>query len=151
MKNKFLIIYFFICCICFPTIAQQIITAPIASTVNQTVSPTVTITYPKAYQHVRGEINIYGKAKPGAVVKLNITSTYFKKAYNQERITKGEGPIKRLNRKFTLKADKTGNWILKNVEFRNAGWEEDYTIEATVDGKSVKVNVQDHTHPVAID
>jgi hypothetical protein len=56
-----------------------------------------------------------------------------------------------MNRKFSLTADRSGNWILKSIELRNAGWEESFTITATSEGKTVSVNVYDNTHPVRID
>lgn len=112
---------------------------------------TISITYPKHDQKVRGDVKIYGKAKPGAVVKLKISSTYFKKAYQGERVSKGEGPIKRLNRSFTLTADRSGNWILKNINLTNAGWEENFTIKASAEGKAVSINVYDHTKGVRMD
>ncbi len=113
--------------------------------------PAISIIYPKHDQKVRGDIKIYGKAKPGATVKLKVTSTYFKKAYQGEKISKGEGPLKRLNRSFTLTADRNGSWILKNINLTNAGWEENFTIKASADGMAVSVNVYDHTKPINID
>jgi len=112
----------------------------------------LSIIYPKNNQKVRGEYKIYGKATPGASVKLAIASKYFKTAHdNQERISKGEGPINRMNRKFTLTADRSGNWILKNIELRNAGWEESFTIKVTSEERSVTINVYDKVHPVRMD
>ena len=112
----------------------------------------VSITFPKNNQKVRGDYKIYGKAKPGAIVKLTVTSTYFKTAHdNQDRISQGEGPIKRMNRKFTITADRSGNWLLKSIELRNAGWEETFTITATAEGKTSTINVFDKVHPVRID
>jgi ribosomal protein L31 len=112
----------------------------------------VSIIYPKNNQKVRGEYKIYGKASPGATVKLTISSKYFKTAHdNQDRISKGEGPINRMNRKFTLTADRSGNWILKNIELRNAGWEESFTIKVTSEERSVTINVYDKVHPVRMD
>ncbi|RYY16512.1 MAG: hypothetical protein EOO04_26835 [Chitinophagaceae bacterium] len=120
-------------------------------TASQPAGTPVSITYPRQNQKVRGDIKIYGKAKPGAVVKLTITSSYFKTAHRGERIVKGEGPIKRMNRTFNLTADKSGNWILKNIHLSNAGWEENYSIKAVAEGKAVTVNVYDHVRPVRID
>lgn len=112
----------------------------------------LSILFPKNNQKVRGEYKIYGKATPGASVKLVITSKYYKTAYdNQERISKGEGPINRMNRKFTLTADRSGNWILKDIELRNAGWEESFTIKVTSEERSVTINVYDKVHPVRMD
>jgi hypothetical protein len=115
-------------------------------------APELSITFPKNNQKVRGEYNIYGKAKPGSIVELHISSSYFKTARdNWQRVSKGEGPINRMNRKFSLTADRSGNWILKSIELRNAGWEESFTIKATADKKTVTIRVYDNTHPVAID
>ena len=112
----------------------------------------LSITFPKNNQKVRGDYKIYGKATPGTPVKLTVTSKYFKTAHdNHERISKGEGPLNRMNRKFTLTTDRNGTWMLKSIEFRNAGWEESFTIKATADGKTVTVNVYDNTRPVNID
>lgn len=113
---------------------------------------TLSILFPKNNQKVRGEYKIYGKATPGASVKLAITSKYFKTAHdNQDRISQGEGPISRMNRKFILTADRSGNWILKNIELRNAGWEETFTIKATSEEKTITINVYDKVHPVRMD
>lgn len=127
---------------------QRVLTVKESTKASQ---PAISISYPKQDQKVRGDIKIYGKAKPGAQVKLTITSTYFKKAYQGERISKGEGPLKRVNRNFTLTADRNGSWVLKNINLTNAGWEENFTIKATAEGKSVSINVYDHTKPVNID
>ena len=117
----------------------------------QQPATSVSITYPKHNQKVRGDIKIYGRAKPGAAVTLKITSTYFKKAYQGERIVKGEGPVKRMNRTFKLTAGRSGTWMLEQVELINAGWEENFTIKVSAEGKAVSVNVYDHTKPVRID
>ena len=122
-----------------------------AKPVAQPAAPAISIAYPKHNQKVRGDIKIYGRAKPGAVVKLTVTSSYFKKAYQGEKISKGEGPLKRLNRSFTLTADRSGTWLLKSIHLTNAGWEENFTIKASSEGKAVSVNVYDHTKPVNID
>lgn len=111
----------------------------------------VTIVYPKDNQKVRGEIKIYGKAKPGAIVKLQVTSTYYKKEYRQEKLYKGEGPFKRMNRTFSITADRSGTWMLKKIDLTNAGFEENFIIRANSGGKVVSVNVYDDTKPVRID
>lgn len=112
----------------------------------------LSIIFPKNKQKVRGDYKVYGKAKPGAVVKLHITSTYFKTAHdNQERIFKGEGPIQRMNRKFTLTADRNGNWLLKNINLQNTGWEENFTIKVTSEDQTVSIMVIDDRHPINID
>ncbi len=115
-------------------------------------SPALSILFPKNNQKVRGEYKIYGKAKPGSVVQLHITSTYYKTARDsRQRVSKGTGPVARMNRKFSITADRRGNWILKNIELWNAGWEESFTIKATADKKTVSIQVYDNTHPIAID
>ena len=112
----------------------------------------LSILFPKNNQKVRGEYKIYGKAKPGAVVVLHISSTYYKTARDgRQKVSKGEGPINRMNRKFSITADRSGNWILKKIELWNAGWEESFIIKATSDNKTVSIRVFDNTHPVAID
>lgn len=112
----------------------------------------VSITFPKNNQKVRGEYKIYGKAKPGSAVELHISSTYYKTARdNRQKISKGAGPLNRMNRKFRLTADRSGNWLLKSIELLNAGWEETFTIKATADKKTVSIRVYDNTRPVAID
>ena len=116
------------------------------------VSQAISISFPKNNQKVRGKYKIYGKAKPGSVVQLHISSTYFKTARDsRQRVSKGAGPIIRMNRKFSLTADRSGNWLLKEIELLNAGWEETFTINATADKKTVSIQVYDNTHPVAID
>lgn len=123
----------------------------VAKPVTSNITP-LSITFPKNNQKVRGDYKIYGKAKAGAIVKLHVTSTYYKTAHdNQERIFKGEGPINRMNRKFTLTADRNGNWVLKNINLQNAGWEESFTIKATSDDRTVTVKVIDDKHPINID
>ena len=112
-------------------------------------APKLSILAPKNNQKVRGEYKIYGKATPGAVVKLHISSTYYKTAHDsQERISKGAGPFNRMNRKFSLTADRSGTWILKNIELTNPGWEEHFTIKASVGDQTVTVKVYDNTRPV---
>lgn len=114
-----------------------------------TPSPALSILSPKNNQKVRGEYKIYGRAKPGAIVKLHISSIYYKTAHdNQERIFKGDGPINRMNRKFNLTADRSGIWTLKNIDLTNAGWEENFTISAKCEDKTVTVKVYDNTRPV---
>lgn len=114
--------------------------------------PGLSILFPKNNQKVRGEYKIYGKAKAGSIVELYISSTYFKTARDsRQRVSKGAGPINRMNRKFSIKADRSGNWFLKNIELRNAGWEESFTIKATADNKTVSIRVYDNTHPIAMD
>ncbi|QEC42589.1 hypothetical protein [Pseudobacter ginsenosidimutans] len=112
----------------------------------------LSILFPKNNQKVRGEYKVYGKARPGSVVVLHISSTYYKTARDsRQKVSKGAGPINRMNRKFKLTADRSGNWILKNIELWNAGWEENFTIKATAENKTVSIRVYDNTHPVAID
>ncbi|WP_255155284.1 hypothetical protein [Ferruginibacter sp. HRS2-29] len=112
----------------------------------------LSIIFPKNNQKVRGEYKVYGKASPGATVKLTVTSKYFKTAHdNQDRISKGEGPLNRMNRKFTLTADRNGTWTLKSIELRNAGWEESFAIKAMSEGKTITINVYDNVHPVRMD
>ena len=115
-------------------------------------APELSILFPKNNQKVRGEYKIYGKAKPGSVVHLKVSSTYFKTTRNEgKKIAKGEGPIARMNRKFSLTADRNGRWLLKSIELLNAGWEETFVITATSDKKSVSVRVYDDTRPVRMD
>lgn len=112
----------------------------------------LSILFPKNNQKVRGEYKVYGKAKPGAVVVLHVSSSYYKTAHdNRQKISKGAGPLARMNRKFSITADRNGNWIHKKIELLNAGWEETFTIKATSDKKAVSVIVYDNTHPIAID
>lgn len=112
----------------------------------------LSIIFPKNNQKVRGEYKVYGKAKPGSVVVLHISSTYYKTARdNRQRISKGEGPVSRMNRKFSLTADRSGNWMLKSIQLWNAGWEENFIIKATADKKTVSIRVYDNTHPIAMD
>lgn len=135
------------------TIAEEYVQPVNGTSAIQTSRPApgLSIIYPNHNQKVRGEIKIYGKARPGAFVKLQVSSTYFKKAYKGEKISKGEGPLKRLNRTFSITTDRNGTWILKEINLTNAGWEENFTIKATSEGKAVSVNVYDHTKPVNID
>lgn len=112
----------------------------------------VTIVYPKNNQKVRGTYKIYGGSEPNAVVKLTIISTYYKTNNNNgTKITKGEGPLKRLNRTYSLKADRHGTWKIENIELTNAGYEESFVIKAS-DGKTAKaITVYDKIRPVLID
>ncbi|MET0462980.1 MAG: hypothetical protein ABW007_07495 [Chitinophagaceae bacterium] len=115
-------------------------------------APELSISFPKNNQKVRGVYKIYGKAKPGAKVVLQVSSSYFKTTQDgRNRVAKGDGPLARMNRKFSLTADRNGTWILKEIELLNAGWEETFTIKATVDNKSVTIRVYDNTHPVMMD
>ncbi len=112
----------------------------------------LSILFPKNNQKVRGLYKIYGKAKPGTVVRLHVSSSYFKTRRDErQKIARGEGPIARMNRTFSLTADRNGTWILKEIELLNAGWEETFIIKATADKKSVSVRVYDNTRPIRID
>ncbi|MBO9657996.1 MAG: hypothetical protein J7527_04150 [Chitinophagaceae bacterium] len=112
----------------------------------------LSISFPKNNQKVRGLYKIYGKAKPGTLVQLHVSSSYFKTTRDErKKIAKGEGPIARMNRTFSLTADRSGTWILKEIELLNTGWEETFIIKATADKKSVSVRVYDNTRPVRID
>lgn len=66
-------------------------------------------------------------------------------------MSKGDGPISRLNRSFKTTAGRDGRWQMKTVNFLNAGWEETYTIKATAEGETVQIQVYDNTLPVRID
>lgn len=143
--------YFLISILSFASEDAAIHPAYITGSNDQKPAPVVSIVYPKHNQKVRGEVKIYGKARPGAAVKVLVTSTYFKKAYKGEKISKGEGPFKRMNRTFSVTADRNGTWILKALDLTNAGWEENFTIKASAEGKAVSVNVYDLTKPVNID
>ncbi len=119
--------------------------------VYQSVNPATTIIYPKNNQKVRGPVKVYGKAKPGSQLKLYITSTYFAKQYKGEKLSKGAGPLKGMNRVFNVTADKRGLWTLQEIDLTNRGWEENFTIKAVSGKDVVSVNVYDHTKPVLID
>lgn len=112
----------------------------------------ITIVYPKNNQKVRGAYKIYGGSEPNAVIKLTIISTYYKSNNNNgTKITKGEGPLKRLNRTYSLKTDRYGNWKIENIDLTNAGYEESFVIKAS-DGKTAQsIMVYDRTRPVLID
>lgn len=116
-------------------------------------APRLEIYFPKNDQKVRGRYSIYGYAEPNATLKVHITSSYYEKLYNhqKETISKGNGPVQRINRVYPLTANKIGYWELKNVDLTNRNWEEDFTIKAIVDGRTATVRVYDHTHPVIID
>lgn len=114
-------------------------------------APKLAILSLKNNQKVRGEYKIYGSAKPGAIVKLQITSTYYKTMHdNQERILKGAGPFNRMNRKFSVTADRGGRWTLKSIDLTNAGWEETFTIKASTDDETVTIVVYDKTRPASL-
>lgn len=115
--------------------------------------PRLQIYFPKNGQKVRGRYSIYGYAEPNATLKVQITSSYYEKLVNtqKETISKGKGPINRLNRTYPLTANKIGYWELKNIDLTNRNWEENFTIKAIVDGRTVNVSVYDNTHPVVID
>lgn len=112
----------------------------------------LTITYPKNNQKVRGTYKIYGGSEPNTVIKLTIISTYYKTNNNNgTKITKGEGPLKRLNRTYTLKSNRYGTWKIENIDLINAGYEESFVIKAS-DGKTTQsITVYDRTRPVLID
>lgn len=112
----------------------------------------VTIVYPKNNQEVRGAYRIDGGSEPNAVIKLTIISTYYKTNNNNgTKIAKGEGPLKRLNRTYSLKSNRYGTWKIENIELTNAGFEESFVIKAS-DGKTAQsITVYDRTRPVLID
>lgn len=115
--------------------------------------PRLQIYFPKNGQKVRGRYSIYGYAQPNAKLKVHITSNYYEKVYNhqKETITKGKGPVERINRIYPLTANNIGYWDLKNIDLTNRDWEETYMIKAMVDGRTVSVTVYDNTHPIIID
>lgn len=116
-------------------------------------APRLEIYFPKNNQKVRGRYSIYGYADPYAKVKVQITSTYYEKVADpqKETISKGKGPINRINRTYPLTANKIGYWELKNIDLTNRNWEENFTIKAIVDGRTAIIRVYDDTHPVVID
>ncbi|WP_241282875.1 hypothetical protein [Chryseobacterium timonianum] len=112
----------------------------------------VTIVYPKNNQKVRGAYKIYGGSEPNAVIKLTIISNYYKTNNNNgTKITKGEGPLKRLNRTYTLKSDRYGTWKIENIDLTNAGYEESFVIKASDGKKAQSIIVYDRTRPVLMD
>ena len=115
--------------------------------------PRLQIYSPKNGQNVRGRYSIYGYAEPNAKLKVQITSSYYEKLVNlqKETISKGKGPLNRLNRTYPLTANKIGYWELKDIDLTNRNWEENFTIKAIVDGRTATIRVYDNTHPVVID
>lgn len=113
----------------------------------------LTIAYPKNNQKVRGTYKIYGSSQPNSVVKLTINSTYYKTNNNNgTKITKGEGPLKKMNRTYSLKTDRYGAWKLENIDLTNrGGYEETFIIKATDDKETKTIMVYDKTRPVLID
>ncbi|MFA4870714.1 MAG: hypothetical protein WC623_21135 [Pedobacter sp.] len=115
--------------------------------------PRLQIYFPKNGQKVRGRYSIYGYTEPNMKLKVQITSTYYETLYNnqKETISKGKGPINRINRTYPLTANKIGYWELKDIDLTNRNWEEDFTIKAIVEGRTATISVYDHTHPIVID
>ncbi|MFN0256983.1 hypothetical protein [Pedobacter ureilyticus] len=115
--------------------------------------PRLQIYFPKNGQKVRGRYSIYGYTEPNMKLKVQITSTYYEKLYNnqKETISKGKGPINRINRSYPLTANSIGYWELKDIDLTNRNWEEDFTIKAIVEGRTATISVYDHTHPIVID
>ena len=110
------------------------------------------ILYPKDLQKVRGSYSISGISLPNNFIEISVRSTYFKtKLENNNRITKGAGPVKRMNRTFKTKSDARGNWKLKEVELLNAGWQETFTITAFSGNHKHTIQVFDNTRPIPID
>jgi len=146
-----------ISCILFgvlQTTPVKIKVKPELTQIQQTArAPRLQIYFPKNGQKVRGRYSIYGYAEPNAKLKIQITSTYYEKLYNnqKETISKGKGPINRINRTYPLTANKIGYWELKDIDLTNRNWEEDFTIKAIVEGRTAAISVYDHTHPIVID
>lgn len=146
-----------ISCILFGSFQQvpvKIKVQPEATQIQRSVkAPRLEIYFPKNGQKVRGRYSIYGYAEPNAKLKVHITSTYYEKLYNnqKETISKGKGPINRINRIYPLTANKIGYWELKDIDLTNRNWEEDFTIKAIVEGRTATISVYDHTHPIVID
>ncbi|WP_379089989.1 hypothetical protein [Pedobacter sp. UC225_65] len=115
--------------------------------------PRLQIYFPKNGQKVRGRYSIYGYTEPNAKLKIQITSAYYEKLVNpqKETISKGKGPINRINRTYPLTANSIGYWELKDIDLTNRNWEEYFTIKALVDGRTATIKVYDDTHPVIID
>lgn len=113
----------------------------------------LTIAHPKNNQKVRGTYKIYGGSQPNSVVKLSINSTYYKTNNNNgTKITKGEGPLKKMNRTYSIKSDRNGTWKLENIDLTNrGGYEETFIIKATDDKETKTIMVYDKTRPVLID
>lgn len=119
---------------------------------SSTSQQVLSILYPKNLQKVRGSYMISGRSEPHVSIEISVRSTYFKtKLENNNRITKGDGPINRINRTFKTKSDARGNWKVKEVELINAGWEEIFIITAVSGNHKNSIRVFDNTRPVAID
>lgn len=133
-------------------LASLTLQAQAQNPVQKTRKEQLSIAYPKNNQKVRGPYKVSGTAKPGTVVKVHISSAYFKIVYDrQQRKSKGAGPIARMNRTYTATTDRAGRWAITGIELWNAGWEETYTINATANGASAEIKVYDNTLPVNID
>lgn len=126
---------------------------PTTPIIHSVKPPRLEIYFPKNNQKVRGRYAIYGYAEPNAQVKVQITSAYYEKLFNvqKETISKGKGPINRINRTYPITANKIGYWQINDIDLTNRNWEENFTIKAIVEGRIVTVRVYDNTHPVVID
>jgi len=115
--------------------------------------PRLQIYFPKNGQKVRGRYSIYGYAEPHAKLKIQLTSSYYEKLFDtrKETISKGKGPINRINRTYPLTANNIGYWELKDIDLTNRNWEETFTIKAIVEGRTATISVYDNTHPIVID
>jgi hypothetical protein len=109
------------------------------------------ILYPKNLQKVRGSYSISGKSLPDTFIEISARSKYFKTKLENNRISKGAGPVNRMYRTFKTKSDARGNWKLKELELKNAGWEETFIITALSGNHKHSIQVFDNTPPVSID
>ena len=119
------------------------------------VDYSLTIAYPKANQKVRGDVTVRGTAKAGSEIEIIITSAYvpLKRDDKNRRFSAGDGKQARMNRKFRVKANAAGNWVMPAIDLRNRNWREEFTITAvSKTGKTSKqVMVYDDVRPVYFD
>ena len=130
--------------------APPVITGGISRTVD-TIDQRLRITTPVLGHRVIGNALIRGNAKPGSIIRLTVSSTYYDLVADQQqrKISKGAGPLKGSKRKLDVQVNGQGFWTTGKINFSNRGWSEQYKIVATsVQGKnSTYVIVTNDTKP----
>ncbi len=110
---------------------------------------------PADNKKVHGIVKVYGTAASGSDLEIKLTSVYYKMIRDGKgHASQGDGPVKRMNRKFKVKTSAAGRWAIADMELRNGyNWNETFTITATSVKyrNSVSVTVMDETRAGLID
>ena len=115
------------------------------------IDKNLVIITPSLGKNVIGKISITGKANPNSSVKVEVSATYYKfiPDYKIEKLNKGDGPINVNPKNIIVKANASGTWTTKPVNFNNYGFSTIFKIVArSVEGNNATyVTVQNNKLP----